>query len=825
MLLCGLGAAMCLAADSRAQDSDGDGVPDVDDQCLGTPAGFAVDAGGCRQKGLFRVQTTGGSVYYLQVYGELLQPQSSDFSFQSYTRISSPGTEDAIQILFSLGGSSEVAWARPYSDGTIQLWDKGDHLTYGSSAGRQHDVEGGPTTPGAIVTSPACAPYEGVTITVTMIADADGDGVPDDADLCPGTPPGAVVDGDGCCKATEIAPVNGYQFADANAVLIWSPCGAAVADRVYFGTDYAQVLNATPADVGADMVDLDGSGRVDLGDVVLMSLQWLTYPAGAGTSADFTGDGFVDSDDYKELAELWQTSYPSIYKGSVTNATYDPGPLTDGTTYYWRIDGVNDPHVFTGDIWSFKIDELVVFPEDYGAAGDGVIDDTDAFYAAAQAIADNDGGVLRLMPNKTYCIGKQVHVPDQYPYYQPRPMITIQNAQRRVLIDGQGSTLRTNDGLRFGTFDKDTGEPYYPDMPFYDGNYNVGIGTMIYLAHCARVEIRDIVLDGNMDNLVVGGYWGDTGRQCSATGIHLSSNDSATVMNVISSHHGLDGVIVSDPGALAGDPCTPVYLKNVECYYNARQGLSWVGGVGLKAENCKFAHTGKGRFVSAPGAGVDIEAEDAVNREGRFINCDFVNNASTGLVADSGDSANCTFTDCLFWGATSWSLWPNKPGFKFYNCDIYGTMVAVYGSSDPNQAAQFYNCRFEDYEGTWDGTPLGVHRSAGLYEGGGENIRFDGCTFVANQIRALYIDYGNNHEIMTNCAVYHKHDGLGAGDFQSLLRGVVIDNTHFYEDLPGLELYYIAAQSVCVGPNVVVDGPQCKWNGSLTGTIPQGGCD
>ena len=179
-----------------------------------------------------------------------------------------------------------------------------------------------------------------------------------------------------------------------------------------------------------------------------------------------------------------------------------------------------------------------------------------------------------------------------------------------------------------------------------------------------------------MDNLIVGGYWGDTGRQLSATGIHLKSNDEATVMNVVSSRHGLDGVIVSDPGALHGDPCTPVYLNNVECYYNGREGMSWVGGVGLKAENCKFAHIGKGRFASAPGAGVDIEAEAGVIREGRFINCDFVNNYGPSLVADMGDSANCTFTDCLFWGTTTWSLLAYKPGFKFYNCDHYCPVIS-----------------------------------------------------------------------------------------------------------------------------------------------------
>ena len=631
------------------------------------------------------------------------------------------------------------------------------------------------------------------------------------------------------CKATSVEPIHNDQRAYSDMVLSWTLCAAATNGDVYFGTDYVQVLNASHADVGTAVADIDGSGRVDLGDVVVLADQWAGSPADFETPADVTGDDFVDVDDLHVLVRAWLATEPGVYRGVATNATYDAGPGQQQMTYYWRIDGVNDPCVYTGDVWSFKVDELVVFPEDYGAAGDGVTDDTDAFYAAAQAIENNDGGVLRLMPGKTYCIGKQVHTPGEYPYYQPQPMITIENGQRRVVVDGQGSTLKTNDGLHFATFDKDTGEPYYPDMPFLDFDYRADIGAMIYIAHSARVEIRDLTLDGNMDNLVLGGYWGDTGRQVYAAGIHLSSNDSATVKDVVSSHHGLDGMIISDPGALATDPCTPVDLYKVECCYNARQGLSWVGGVAVKAESCKFAHTGKGRFASAPGAGVDIEAEGAVNREGRFINCDFVNNTGGGLIADSGDSANCTFTGCLFWGTTNWSLWPRKPGFKFYDCDIYGTMVNVYGSSNPNEATQFYNCRFEDYEGQYDGVPLGVRRSAGLFEGHGENVRFDTCTFTANTIRALYIDTTTDAEIMTNCTVHHNYDGIGDHDFQSLLRGVAIDNTHFYETLPGPELYYIAAQETCIGPNVVVDGPKCKWGtwsaGGLTGAIPQGGCD
>jgi hypothetical protein len=40
--------------------------------------------------------------------------------------------------------------------------------------------------------------------------------------------------------------------------------------------------------------------------------------------------------------------------GTQTDTTFDPGPLSPGTTYYWRIDQVNAQGTTTGDVWSFS---------------------------------------------------------------------------------------------------------------------------------------------------------------------------------------------------------------------------------------------------------------------------------------------------------------------------------------------------------------------------------------------------------------------------------------------------------------------------------------
>jgi hypothetical protein len=170
----------------------------------------------------------------------------------------------------------------------------------------------------------------------------------------------------------------------------------------------------------------------------------------------------------------------------------------------------------------------------------------------------------------------------------------------------------------------------------------------------------------------------------------------------------------------------------LDCVFdsNGRQGLSWVGGTGLLAERCRFSRTGRAGIMSPPGAGVDIEAELSVCRNGRFVDCQFSDNAGVGLLAEAGDIANVQFEGCTFVGTTNWSAWPKKPFMTFNDCTFVGALTNVFPSPTAAPATKFRNCRFRADPAL---SPTG--RVHGVYladlGGGAANVVMSGCEFDA----------------------------------------------------------------------------------------------
>lgn len=384
-------------------------------------------------------------------------------------------------------------------------------------------------------------------------------------------------------------------------------------------------------------------------------------------------------------------------------------------------------------------------PEDFGAAGDGTTNDTLAFIRMSAAVNLAGGGTVVLSP-KTYLVGAHVADPTLAYAYGPTKIMEFDGCTQPLQILGNGARLKCQDGLRFGTFDSQTGLPTKHSLPYYGtGELASPYIAMISVMNCkAGVYIEKLELDGNLSGLSIGGPYGDTGWQIPCYGIRLINNgEKEQILGVHTHHHPVDGLLIDGSAGRAAWSA----IEELTSDYNGRQGCSIIGGQNYSFTSCKFSHTGKAGLASAPGAGLDIEPESSPVRNLKFSGCEFINNSGAGLVADSGDSAAASFTDCRFVGTTSFAAWPNKPQFTFNSCQFVGSICNTFGSQDPALAAQFLNCSFLDdpklsptgevYHDDYPIADLSDH----------SNVLFDGCTFKLTNgnvlpwsINAIYKD-------------------------------------------------------------------------------------
>jgi hypothetical protein len=372
----------------------------------------------------------------------------------------------------------------------------------------------------------------------------------------------------------------------------------------------------------------------------------------------------------------------------------------------------------------------------FGAKGDGKTNDHAAFERAA-AFFNERGGHGRLIISKgTYLVGRQTFGEGQkgQPAYRGDHVLAFKGVENLTIRGEKGSIIRYTDGLRFGAFDPQTGEPYtHPKKYFVQWSHAGFIGHCILIESSRQVRIEGLEIDGNNEALLLGGHYGDTGRQLPHYGIFIKNSRQVVVDRMNIHHTALDGICVSN--AFADEEDDGIEIRNSHFEYNGRQGFSWIGGKGLRVVNSAFNHSGRAGVRSAPGAGVDIEAEVAPIRKGYFENCSFINNTGCGLVADSGDSGDVTLKNSTFWGVTNWSIWVTKPAYRFENSTVYGSFVHGYDAPDDSTATRFTDCHFEDK--AYQGSP--AFGKFLVESNNKKRVSFERCTFVAWEKKLLWV--------------------------------------------------------------------------------------
>ena len=94
-------------------------------------------------------------------------------------------------------------------------------------------------------------------------------------------------------------------------------------------------------------------------------------------------------------------------------------------------------------------------------------------------------------------------------------------------------------------------------------------------------------------------------------GIELYDAKYITVHDVICEKFWGDGIILvgTESSEYSADKCEYIYIYNVICDYNRRQGLSVCAAHHVVIENSKFTNTGQIKYTS-PARGIDIEPND-----------------------------------------------------------------------------------------------------------------------------------------------------------------------------------------------------------------------
>jgi len=197
-------------------------------------------------------------------------------------------------------------------------------------------------------------------------------------------------------SAHSPAPADGTIYNETWVVLGWTPGGTAASHDVYFGEVFADV-NSGAASVfrgnqptaqvfiGLGMPGDPYPGGLVPGTTYYWRIDeveangttkhkgtiWSFFipPRNAYNPSPYDGANFVATDAKLSwsagLGAKLQTLYfgrnfadvnsgaPSANKGPRPAMTYDPGPLTAETTYYWRVDSFDGAALRTGEVWSF----------------------------------------------------------------------------------------------------------------------------------------------------------------------------------------------------------------------------------------------------------------------------------------------------------------------------------------------------------------------------------------------------------------------------------------------------------------------------------------
>jgi len=285
--------------------------------------------------------------------------------------------------------------------------------------------------------------------------------------------------------------------------------------------------------------------------------------------------------------------------------------------------------------------------KDFGAVGDGVTDDTDAF---REAVSSSLGVVY--VPPGTYLINASSISSG-----------VIMKSNVYLVGAGQEATI-------------------LKALSFNSANYR-----LLEFNNVENCGVSNLTIVGDRDTNTATGEQGH-GINITTTG----KNYNIRVENVTSKDNFGDGIRI-------GRRADKIFVSNCVFDNNRRQGMSLTGGENIYVENCQFTNTNG----TAPQMGVDIEPNntDAGLKNVVFHSCYAANNVSFGFgvfqVSNMDEPVDILFSNCVVAGDSGENRFLVKNSdsdgvVRFENCIAYQPQKYGFEFNDIDLKITANNC-------------------------------------------------------------------------------------------------------------------------------------
>lgn len=347
-----------------------------------------------------------------------------------------------------------------------------------------------------------------------------------------------------------------------------------------------------------------------------------------------------------------------------------------------------------------KTNRIKVFATDFGFGGTREQNEQ-ALYDIYLYLKDSSIPVDLKFPSGIYEIGSQTQSGTMGAGYAFRPSyldrvwddesaagwFSISNTEMDHVIDMSGCTLKMAPGMKVGSFDPVTGQPFNQgsmETPLFDYNSNTGVMIKVRLA--PNIKIINGITDGNLSEAVFGGKFGNTGYQTLCYNAWFNESLGVQVSGHRFINSPVDGCYFQHPSEFL-DTNIVSESRFYDCHFTncGRNCFSLTGGRNVKFSGCVFSNSGRmassiGENYSGPETCCDIEAESGVLDTISFEDCYLINAGkhSVYTVSVPYSVRNVKFTNSIInsyhsEGAIS-NVGPTRD-VSFIGCRIVGSII------------------------------------------------------------------------------------------------------------------------------------------------------